>query len=155
MGYSSPPDGLPSDAAQPQTPGGPVAQPAESMIDRVEHFVTSAVPEGVSHVIEAIADFTTTPEQKAMEHMEHVTELHQHVIEALSRGDVDAASALNAMAGEELNSAVMHLKDPDYKDVHPEAHPDAAQPVAFLHPPDEAPQFPSDVMHHGEEFGGG
>ncbi|MDQ6827944.1 MAG: hypothetical protein M3081_03665 [Gemmatimonadota bacterium] len=155
MGYSSPPDGLQSDAAQQQTPGAPIQQPSDSLIERVEHFVTETIPDAAIHVIEAIADFTTTPEEKAMERMEHVNELHGHMMEALSRGDVDGAAALNALAESELNSAVMHLKDPDYKDPPPlESHPDAGPPMAFLHPPDETPQVPHDLSHHaGEEYG--
>jgi hypothetical protein len=75
--------------------------------------------------------------------MDHVTELHVEMIAALSHGDVDAASALNAQAGEELNEAVAHLRDADAVQAH---HAEAHQ--------DDGTAMPPDLTHLGDTLAG-
>ncbi len=127
-----------------QMPDGSVKPVSEatSPLEAVSEVVSN-VGDVVGHIVEGIQDLTATPLDVAKEHMDHVSELHVEMIAALSHGDVDAASALNAQAGEELNEAVAHLRDADAVQTH---HAESHQDAAAVLPPD--------MTHLGDAFGG-
>ena len=127
-----------------QMPDGSVKPVSEatSPFEAVSEVVSNA-GDVVGHIVEGIHDFTATPLDVAKEHMDHVTELHVEMIAALSHGDVDAASALNAQAGEELNEAVAHLRDADAVQAH---HAEAHQ--------DDGTAMPPDLTHLGDTLAG-
>jgi hypothetical protein len=126
-----------------QMPDGSVKPVSEatSPFEAVSEVVSN-VGDVIGHIVEGIQDLTATPLDVAKEQMDHVNELHVEMIVALSHGDVDAASALNAQAGEELNEAVAHLRDPDAVQTHHvEAHHD------------DGAAIPPDLTHLGGAFG--
>jgi hypothetical protein len=127
-----------------QMPDGSVRSVPEatSPFEAVSEVVAN-LGDVVGRVVEGIQDLTATPLDVAKEHMDHVNELHVEMIAALSHGDVDAASALNAQAGEELNEAIAHLGDPDAVQTHhAEAHHDGGSAM------------PPDMTHLDESLGG-
>ncbi len=131
---------------------------SSSPLEAVTLFVTEAVPNAIVEIIEAVHEHFQSPEDLAKEHMDHVTELHQQMIEHLSAGDVDGAAALNAQAESELSSAVMHLQDPNYREAHHnESHGDDSEiaPVFFPQQMDSAPQLPGEYGHVDDHVGHG
>ncbi|MEP6690361.1 MAG: hypothetical protein ABJD07_04345 [Gemmatimonadaceae bacterium] len=112
---------------------------ASSPLESLTLFVTETVPSALVDIIEAVHDHFQSPEDHAKEHMEHVTELHQQMMEHLAAGDVDGAVALNAQAADELNSAVLSLTDPNHRDSHHHESHDEAPAAVFFPQQDETP----------------
>ena len=138
------------DAISPVSPGyanGPVPSEATSPLDALSVFVTESVPEALGSIVEALHDLGASPAEIASEHFEAVNELHIEMIDALSRGDVDTASALNAAAEGELASAVDHLQDPNFLATHHAEH--------HAMPQDDAAPIVMDPGHAGDQFGHG
>lgn len=107
------PEGIPGEPLQPGMPGQ--APPPTQSSDG--HEVSLAgLTEGIGHVFEAIHEAFASPEELAQDHMAKAHDLQMEGMQALMAGDVEGGSALIAQAGQEMQSAVGHLSDPDFKD---------------------------------------
>jgi len=83
--------------------------PSGGPLDELSVFVAEHLPESVVEIVEAVHDLHASPVDVAYEHIHEANALDAQMIEALSHGDVDGASALVAEANATLQAGIDQL----------------------------------------------